>query len=275
MTDERVVSWKVLLPPGISSRLLAVGLNWAEVSGLARSWGDIHWVRRQQEIPLPDLSAAHLTGKIQLLQALPQDSYPYDVIVLGNRCRVKVSEFQAFRSLLTGNGILVLPHPCGRGTRKKPATAGFINQNTWAALPRKCPRILAPLSSGSVLKRALMFHAPGRPLARWILRLLMALGRIGAGGFLDRSAITLASPGSGLEQPDRLAPWLARTLARPVSDLLVYAGSVSPRRKLTILALAPEGHEDFVVKLIYCRTPENLKIARTASVFTMCCEPSN
>jgi len=75
------------------------------------------------------------------------------------------------------------------------------------------------------------------------------LNHLGIRWHLTKHAISIHASGEDAVDSQGLTGWLSDVLGYPILDLAVYAGSNSPRRKITALAIAEGGNPDVIVKI--------------------------
>ncbi len=244
--DERGVSWKVVISVAASGRLLALGLTWGDVVGLARTWSRVDWQRAESDrgdlAPFPDATGT----RIRLIEHRDPIDPPYDLIVLGTGW----VDLVGLREILGPDGLLVCMRfrgcPMGAGDLQQ---AGFILEQAIAAIPPRQPRLFFSQQNRLQRQRGLAFHVPGR---RW-LRGLVSLLRIGVGWgwrvYPGWQGILVAHKPGGSGGGTGVVHWLGEREGGCPDGWVVYAGSDVPRRKLTILASDRAEGRDRVIKL--------------------------
>jgi hypothetical protein len=225
-----------------------VGLGGGAVVGLARTWEKVDWLPAGGAADAPDWPA-ELRGRVRLLRALPPEAGGYDLLVLAGSDRGDLADPRRLTGLLRPGGTIVSLGFAGAGPgRRDLRRAGLGLARRYAALPRRRPRLFVPLASARALRRGLGFHLPGSRPARRMTGVARSLARVGWKHFPRKWTLTIASRGEPRNSQDTLAGWLSQALG-PVRDLVVYAGSDSPRRRITALAVGDDRGEDSVVKV--------------------------
>ena len=221
MPDERGVSWKVLLPLGPQSRVCAVGLDEGAIAGLRRSY---------------DTVDTEPTGDVQ-----------YDAVIVGDQIDGRSSDARDLVHRVKHDGVFV---DTGKSCDGKTLyEAGFNVSRCYAALPPDNPRVFVPLASRRLRDKGLAFHSPGSARARMSLAAAKVLNCLGVKRHLAKHAIALCAQNEVACENQSLMRWLSERVGYRVVDLAVYAGSDSPRRKITALAIADDGNADVVVKI--------------------------
>ncbi|MBN1918073.1 MAG: hypothetical protein JW889_09205 [Verrucomicrobia bacterium] len=259
MLDERSASWKLLVPTRRRERLLAVGLDAGGTASLARWWQEVAWVppspeaARMLESPTCD-SGEHLP-RVRTITRVGGNGTGYDTIVVGAWPNGDLLNPALIASLLTPDGALVsLGFAGSRLTTSGLKRLGFQSVRRYAALPSDRPRLYFSTASRAVRAKGLGFHAPGSRQARWLVRAAQRFSALGLRQHLHRGAVLVASRDDDAHVRDDLAVWLSQQLDLPLRDLVIYAGSDSPARKLTVLATADNGDADVVAKLADTQT---------------------
>lgn len=238
MLDDRSLAWLLLLPSIQGKRVLAAGLNEQQVDRLSRHCGSMDWLsgeKNQPSLRLPDTAmirenSSDLTG-------------PYDMIVLGEG-----SESLTPDRLLADDGVVVSMEFVGSPwSAHRLREHGFVHSMALGCLPNDAPRLFVPLGGRRVLLHGLRMHTPGSRKSRMALKLLQGMACLGNDRLLRRRGVVFAA-----RQPEHLSKpglceWLQEQLGRSINALVVYAGSESPRRKSTLLAIS-EGEPYCIIK---------------------------
>ena len=254
MLDERSASWKLLLPDGPRDRVLAVGLDAGGVVGLARTWRDVVWVPPSPEavrdLEAADDDTAPYLANVRITNDLSGNGVQYDAVVVARPPRAMQRGASNLAGLCSDRGVLVSLGFAGSAlTPSRLRRAGLRHVQCHAVLPADRPRVFFPTASRALRSRALAFHAPATRPRQWLLRASAALSDIGVRGHLHHGAVLVAGRASQSHNDVALAKWLSQALDLPVSGLVVYAGSESSRRKMTVLAVADGDRHDVVAKL--------------------------
>ena len=249
MQDERSASWKILLPEAHSRRTLAVGLESGAVLSLARSSERLECAGTREVMEAVE-SAMLDTDRVSCVERLEHCRGDYSLIVAAAPLGNEGLELKRLTHLLASNGTIACLDFGGCGKRAAVLRSlGLDSVEQYAVLPPQSPRLFFSTATGRLTAKGLGFHAPGSIRARWGLRLAGFAGRIGCRRHLHRLAITMASRHELKKRPGSLPSLISEHLAYPIEDLVVYAGSDSPRRKITALAVAPRDRADVVVKI--------------------------
>jgi len=218
-SDERGVSWKVLLPMCQENRVLAIGLHDSELHGFTRTYKHV--------------------------DASPNDSR-YDIIVFGDQFHGP-QPYERYLSYLTPNGVLVAV--CS--SRKR----DLVRQSRWryvaeyACLPSNQPRIFVPLVSKQVRNIGLDFHSPGSLQRKAWLWGAKGLSYVGITAHLRHKTVTFFTTGSQMDGEDSLKHWISRRIGWSVDWIIIYAGSESPTRKITALGMSSDCHKQIVARI--------------------------
>jgi len=251
LLDERGVSWKVLLPHHENGQVLACGLGAGEIVGLARSWLRIDCCF--PEDTAYDLSATlppEIFARIKHLDGPLQSDKKYDLIVLGKGKNI----FCDFMPLLAEDGVLVLVSYLGCEHKWiELKAAGFGQLLRYGVLPTKQPRIIYPLQNRRLRRKAFDMHSPGSQRSILAMRAIRCLSNFGITAPLTRGSVTIAKRHLGQEK-HTLQFWLQEQLHREILDLVVYCGSDTSVRKITLLAVGAEGQDDYIVKIADTKT---------------------
>ena len=252
--DERSVSWKVLLPLDSGSRALAIGLDLGGVAGLARSFGEVACLDEEGTLRSMLESAGavlwRVRDRITPVAKVGDLRRPYDCVAVGHGAPGEVPRPQELADLLAPGGLLVCLGFAGCAwTGRDLRKAGFPAVQRYAALPRGQPRVFFPTESKALRAKGLRFHVPGSLRARRALALVSVLNRLGLRFPLSRRGLLMASRNASRPKGEGLGQWVSQVVGRPVEGLVVYAGSDSPNRKITALAVSEGGDEDVVVRV--------------------------
>lgn len=107
----------------------------------------------------------------------------------------------------------------------------------------------ALLPSRGLRSRGLAFHTPGSFKARAAVRIAQGLSLLGIKAHLAKRTVGLYARTQAALQQGSLTEWLSGQLGYRIVDLVIYAGSESPRRKITALGIAQRGNPDVVIKI--------------------------
>lgn len=243
--DERGVSWKILLSSRSEDKVLVCGLGAGEIAGLARTWPRLDWCKSDAvKAPLSNVPAELFAG---IRFVVPSDfrSNCYDVVILGNNAYQPATIF----SLLKANGVLVCVGFAGcKYLRKQLFAVGFSVIQQYGVLPAHKPRIIYPLGSRRLRRKGLGLHCPGSLRGRFGLGLIRLLNFTGVISPLSRGALTLAWRGRDMGN-ESLRRWLENQLQQEIVDLVIYCGSDSARRKLTLLGVGRKDEADLIIKV--------------------------
>lgn len=219
--DERSVSWKILLPVGPESRILAMGFGDGGLAGLTRS-----------------------SGKVD---TEPAECLQYDVIIIGDKIDHGSYDLCDLICRVKSDGIVV--NTTGKHIDKQLNHAGFRNFRHYAALPAGKPRLFIPLASRKSRARGLAFHSPGSFKARISLAVAQAVNCLGMRFHLMKHTISLYARSQKAFENNGLLQRISEHLGYPIIDLVIFGGSESPRRKITALAVTGGQGKDVVVKI--------------------------
>lgn len=249
MIDERSASWKVLLPCSPQAKVLALGLDLAQLVSLARSWSCIdHDVDTGKEI--------HQKNVLRLLRRSNYGSHKellatgeiYDIIVLGESKEIDLLNLkQLFLSNLPENGVML----CVGSKRCKQMRVQLYKSGArveeYGLLPRETPRIIIPLTDRVIRKKGLTFHRPGSLSSRFSVAAASFLSDLGSLRQFRKNLVSLVYKNKS-EGGATLLNWLEDRLGKQFLDLVIYCGSDAQQRKITALATT-QYMEDFVVKI--------------------------
>jgi hypothetical protein len=203
------------------TRVLAIGLDAGGLAGLTRSYGKVD------------------TEPVECLQ--------YDVIIIGDKANDDLYDLYNLISMVKPDGIVVnTGQEC---FTKQLNDAGFRYSWHYAALPAGKPRLFIPLASRKLRDNGLAFHQPGSFKARVSLAAAKGLNLIGVRRHLMKHAIGIYARDKNVLNRHGLIEWLPKRLGYPIDDLVIFAGSESPRRKITALAVTGRQGKDVVVKI--------------------------
>lgn len=218
--DERYVSWKILLSVAREGKICAIGFDTASLTGLARSY--------------------------KTVDIKPGVDLKYDAIIVCNNTPGVLSLLQNLIYKLNPNGVVVDATNQGRRLLND---AGFRYVRQYAPLPARKPRLFIPLVSRKVREKGLAFHSPGSLNARLSLAAIKGLNLIGVKRHLTKHTISIYARDKSVFIKNNLFEWLSQKLGYPIHDMVIFTGSESPRRKITVLALAGRYGKDVVVKV--------------------------
>lgn len=219
--DERCVSWKILLPVEHESRICAIGLDKRALAGLARSY--------------------------EIVDTRPIECRQYDAVIIGDRTDGHSCDLGDLISWVKPDGVVV--NAGQKYISKWLHDAGFKYSRHYAALPPEKPRLFVPLASRTLRGKGLSFHAPGSFKARVSLAASKGLSLLGLRHHLMKRTVGIYARHTSALDRQGLIHWLSSTLGHMVIDLVVFAGSESPRRKITALAVTGRQGKDVVVKI--------------------------
>ena len=267
--NERLASWKVLLPFSKGVRALVAGGDAWLINSLARSYETIDCLLnnfKESNANTEKEVDPRLRNRIRRFSAIEQCPYHYDVIILADRQRTVQYGFQHIASLLKKDGLLI-----HIGIGNKPLRnnwfhkIGYHNYLYYAALPGSAPRIFFPLYPKRFRQKCFSFHSPGSQKARLGLKLLEVMSRLGIITPLRRHGVIIASQEELKDRNDTLCSWLGEAISQKIENIAIYCGSDSPRRKITLLAEAQNQGRvtDLVVKI--ADTPEGAAAIRQES----------
>ena len=219
--DERQTAWKVLLPARPENRVLALGCCDEILCSLRRSFNCV--------------------------DTLPAAGEKYDIVVLD--CHgINYSDLCVPGSCV-GVDMVIVCLNANRQIKRTLNARGYHYIKCYAGLPAAKPRIYIPLNTGRLRTRGLSFHNPGSLKARAGLLIARTLSRIGIKSHLMRNTVSIFSASEKISGGNNLIGWISERVGYGISDLVVYAGSESERRKITALAVAEKSEEDVVVKI--------------------------
>lgn len=266
--DERGASWKVLLPVMRPARVLALGVSAATALSLARCASLVEWIPFGGDAGLDRHGAGQnpeLVGRVRVRNSVQEAEADYDVVVLGNAVPLPSGILCDVADWLKADGTLVVLSANGSTLRETDLLrAGFTSLRHYAALPQGNPRVFLPTWSRRVRARGLAFHAPASRRARWLMAGARLLNWVGVRRHLSQGGVLFAERGAGPRQKPELTSWLSKRLGFAVMDLIVCAGSDSPRRKITALAVTEASSEAAIIKL--ADTPQGAEAIRQESV---------
>lgn len=217
--DERAVSWKVLLPVDVSNSVLALGMTAEEIAGLSRSYHHI--------------------------DVLPS-AHKYEIIIIGKEIVDDASTDNCL-SCLADEGTLVV---VGSGNiRREIKRKGLICLGEYAALPPKQPRLFIPLSSRKVRDSGLSFHSPGSLQSKVWLSIAQTLSFAGIVNHLRRDTVSIWTSSVKPSNMPSIARWITERVGWNVSEKIVYTGSDSADRKITVLAMSPDCSKKVIARI--------------------------
>lgn len=217
--DEREASWKVLLPFHQESRILAVGIGAGALCGLFRTFKQV-------------------------------DNSPngcmYDIIVFGDQ-KLDSQMTDKCLSHLSSNGVIV---SLGLSkVRDSALQAQWRCVAEYACLPPKHPRIFIPLALKQVRNSGLDFHSPGSLLNKIWLWGAKGLSNIGITSHLGHRRVSFFTANGQMDGEGSVQQWIAQKIDWPVDEIIIYAGSESPARKITALCMSFDGRKRIVAKI--------------------------
>ncbi len=225
--DERPVSWKVLLPHNTNAKVLTVELNEGSLKGIARTWSNVD----------------SFSPSINLIK-----NKKYDVIIVGSINSDNSISIIKISSLLSDNGILVCTGFTNCCVNKKQLSAyKFFNTSTFSSLPLHSPRIFFNIKSNKTRNKGLSFHSPGSLKARIAIIGAKIISNAGFKFHLKRGALLICQK-KAQYSGEKLIDKLSLLIKKNIEDFVIYAGSDSPRRKITLLAIVKSA-PDVVVKI--------------------------
>ncbi len=212
--EERVATWKFLLPLNGVNRLFLKTNNRYLKQSLGRNVSNI---------------VEHLTGDLSC-----------EVAVID-----KMEDLTAFFDLLNKLNVdWILLRNC-------PYISKVISDTDWkvyleyAGIPSHNPRIFVSLNSVSSVLLGLNFHVPGSFKSKAKLALLKFLCRLGYFNILRKERVVLLSK---TKREIQLVEELSKRLNEKVEDMVLYAGSDMPQRKVTLL-IKTLSKKEYVVKI--------------------------
>lgn len=217
--DERSVSWKVLLPFCKSAKVLSIGMTEKELLGLTRTFNHV-------------------------------DTFPhnlrYDLAIFGDQRSTQL--VNRCLSQMAVDGVLVT-FGSSRVRNVFKRLSGWRCIGEYACLPSTGPRIFVPLALKCVRDMGLSFHPPGSLKGRTLLWGVKKLSSIGITAHLRRRTVEFFSRGSRLNGEGSLKEWISKRTGWSVAEMVVYAGSESLARKITVLGISSDYHEQIVAKM--------------------------
>lgn len=245
MLDERAVSWKILLPFQEDGRALVCGLEIDEIAGLARSCSSIDWLPSGAIPPSLSTLPSVIAGKVEIINREGLTRREYDLVVLGASDQPLSSCVQGLKK----NGVLVCVGFLGcRHKLKSLQHLGFQNIQQYGVLPTNRPRIIYPLQTKRLRGKGLTLHSPGSSKARYALHVIKLMSNWGISAPLCKGSVIIARR-THIPVKNNLQQWLQDRLQQDIVDLVVYCGSDSARRKMTLLAVGEDGKNDYIVKV--------------------------
>lgn len=269
LADERMASWKVLLPFSKGAKILVAGGDTWLINSLARTYETVDCLfnnYNERNVDIEKSVDPRLRNRIRRFSAIEQCADHYDVIILADGQRTTQYSFQHIAILLKKDGLLI---HIGIGNKPLRNTwfrrIGHYNCQYYAALPASAPRIFFPLYPKKFRQKCFSFHSPGSQKARLGLKLLEVMSRLGFTAPLRRHGVIIASQEELKDRNDTLCSWLGDALPQKIENVAIYCGSDSPRRKITLLAEAQNQGRvtDLVVKI--ADTPEGAAAIRQES----------
>ena len=217
--DERSISWKVLLPVAEESRMLAMGLTPEELAGLSRSYRHIDVLPGKQK---------------------------YDIVVIGEEI-VDAVQIRRCLSCLSDGGTLAVVGP--GYARCQVRRSGLACAGEYAALPSKQPRLFVPLASRKTREAGLSFHSPGSLRSKLWLRVAKSLSSAGVAAHLCRDTVSIWTASGRPSNAPSIRRWISEKAGWDVDEIVVYAGSDSPNRKITVLAMSSDCSRKIIARI--------------------------
>jgi hypothetical protein len=216
--DERVTSWKILLPSDINLSVLLFNCSESTRTSLLRNYKRV------------DVTA---------------DLTKYDIIVIGSLKKVNSFELTGILDLLSNGGLIVFLN--ANKSRNYVKRNNLYSVVLIAALPKKSPRLYIPLENKKNIIAGISFHRPGSRKARILTSALKAFASLDIFKPLFSKQILITSKESVEITTDVLS--LAKVeLKIKAFTSVIYTGSDSIKRKITVL-LSSEHNEKFVLKI--------------------------
>jgi hypothetical protein len=212
------VSWKILLPVNPNLKVLAVFCSNETVTGLRRTYHKV------------DVKRVHSS---------------YDIIVIG-KCKVEWRKvIKIILSCLHDDTIFV----CLQPNRSNRILKSLMAERTvtYAPIPDHSPRLFIPLDSINSVKTGLSFHRPGGRRSQLLASLLNWMVSFGVLMPLKRRAITIGWKRKAIITANVLQ-LIGEDLNINITSPIIYTGSDSPKRKITVL-LSNTGKYNYIVKI--------------------------
>jgi hypothetical protein len=211
--DERLCTWKVLLPADAYSHILALGVSEGIVKSLLRSYGSV------------DTEIADYTGST----TPAGNGNAYSCVILAADRFVPLSA----RLINEAQTLVVL------GKHEDARLRSFSSKRL-LGIPAANPRIWMDLASANSRRAAFEMHRPGRFRARLFLMLLKAWSRFSPWMPISGRLVTIYVRGSApafLDEPVR------RLFGESIRYSTLYSGSDAPERKITACLKLQSGRE--------------------------------
>ena len=219
IAEERLASWKVLLPLKKNTKLFILGGEEWLAKNLNRSVENIDWHNPNNRGVKYDL--------------ITND---YDIIVIANQLIMEQYLKELTNITLQKDVVTVLVNFTSPISQYKKNICDKSKYNFFLSfLPISSPRLFLPVTSSRFLLDSLSFHQPGSKKARYALSLLKILVRFGFTKILQRKGILFWSDQKIVSREGALQSWLSRKMSRQVDNITIYCGSDLPRRKITLL----------------------------------------
>ncbi len=248
LLDERLVSWKILLPHKPGANVLAVGLDSGSLKSLFRTWEQIDCFYLADSSPLKDKIITGEFNTTKIYFEFKEINKKYDIIVVADQSYMDKKKTALISKLLKANGVYVSMGYCdGVINRSYIKHSAFPSIKYYSALPQNAPRLFVPLGKKILRKKGLGFHTPGGFFSRIIFKAVKFANQIGVKFHLYLKPLIIAYRSKNLSGA-LLTDFLERLLNTKISDLIIYTGSDQPNRKITALAVSEDG-QNSVVKI--------------------------
>ncbi len=248
LLEERLVSWKILLPHKPGANVLAIGLDSGSLKGLLRTWEQVDCFYSTGSSPL---KVKIITGEFnttKIYSKFKEINRKYDIIVVADKSFMDKKKTPLICKLLKENGIYVSMGYCdGVINRSYIKDSAFPSIKYYAALPQNAPRLFVPLGEKFLRKKGLGFHTPGGFFSRILFKAAKFGNQIGVKFHLYLKPLIIANRSEKVSG-ELLTDFLEQLLDTKISDLIIYTGSDQPSRKSTALAVSEDG-QNTVVKI--------------------------
>lgn len=193
MIDERIASWKLYLPCNPEAKVLVVGLEMGVITSLARTWKRVDCYDIQDNTNFLYDSRTELRERITMISSRRGLRQEYNIIILAANLQKNLFSINDAVHLLAEDGKLVCMNFAGNRIKQKDLyKAGYVNVNTYSAIPAASPRIFFPISSKETIFKSLCFHSPGSAKAKLMIKLAQMLNKIGFKAHLAKSSVVIA-----------------------------------------------------------------------------------
>lgn len=223
--EERLATWKLLLPWDFHARVLTLGVGPFVVQSLRRSY-------KRVDVAQPEFKHENAVHAPE----------PYRICVCHESCLPELSAYQLFFSddlLLVVMGSKPLRYVSVYGSTRIPVRLAM------AGLPARQPRIFLDLTSRFSRRAGLRMHVPGSWLVRVKVTLAAILSEFGITWPFSRFRVTFFSQRK--YTPD-LVKRTETVFQDNVSIVTLYAGSIDVKRKMTAAMTMRSGRQ-IVLKL--------------------------